>query len=148
MCQRFAVLPPDPESLISSLSGGNQQKVLLARVLGDQPKVLILHEPTQGVDEGTRRALIERVRGAAAGGAVVLYVSSDIEEVAGCADRVLVFRKGEIVAETEGGLAQVDDIYAASYRSATDLAPDQSSAADGPLPSATRGRPSDEGERS
>jgi ABC-type sugar transport system ATPase subunit len=148
MCQRFAVLPPDPESLISSLSGGNQQKVLLARVLGDQPKVLILHEPTQGVDEGTRRGLIERVRGAAAAGAVVLYVSSDIEEVAGCADRVLVFRKGEIVAETEGGLSRVDDIYAASYRSATDLAPDSSSADDRSQPTATRGRPSDEGEPS
>jgi ribose transport system ATP-binding protein len=148
MCERFAVLPPDPETLIGNLSGGNQQKVLLARVLGDQPKVLILHEPTQGVDEGTRRGLIERVRGAAAAGTVVLYVSSDIEEVAGCSDRVLVFRKGEIVAETEGGLSRVDDIYAASYRSATELALDFSSTTDRPQPLATRGRPSDEGEPS
>jgi ABC-type sugar transport system ATPase subunit len=145
MCARFAVLPPDPESLISNLSGGNQQKVLLARVLGDQPKVLILHEPTQGVDEGTRRGLIERVRGAAAGGAVVLYVSSDIEEVAGCADRVLVFRKGEIVTETEGGLSRVDDIYAASYRAGTDAEPESASGGRPTPTTATHGRPSDEG---
>ena len=117
------MLPPDPEVLTGSLSGGNQQKVLLARVLGDQPKVLILHEPTQGVDEATRRGLIDRVREAAVGGAAVLYVSSDIEEVAGCADRVLVFRKGAVVEQTGGGLHRVDDIYAASYRTGPGAAP-------------------------
>jgi ribose transport system ATP-binding protein len=146
VCERFAVLPPDPEVLIGSLSGGNQQKVLLARVLGDQPKVLILHEPTQGVDEATRRGLVERVREAAAGGAVVLYVSSDIEEVAGCADRVLVFRNGAIVEQIDGGLARVDDIYAASYRAGSAAEPRDEVPVDQPESTSTSVRSIDEGE--
>jgi ribose transport system ATP-binding protein len=146
VCERFAVNPPDPEMLTGSLSGGNQQKVLLARVLGDQPKVLILHEPTQGVDEATRRGLVDRVREAAAAGAAVLYVSSDIEEVAGCADRVLVFRKGAIVEQIDGGLARVDDIYAASYLAGPAAEPGGEVQPDPPEPTSTSVRFIDEGE--
>jgi ribose transport system ATP-binding protein len=115
ICDKFAVVAPNAESPVAALSGGNQQKVLLARVLEDRPTVLILHEPTQGVDEATRRDLVAHVRRAAKDGAAVLYVSSDIEEVAGCSDRVLVFRKGSVVAEVVGGLAHIDDMYAAGY---------------------------------
>lgn len=111
----FQVRTAGPDAPIGSLSGGNQQKVLLARVLEDQPKVLILHEPTQGVDEPTRRALIEIVRGAARAGTAVLYVSCDVDEVAGAADRVLVLRDGRCVHESPGGLDRADAIYAASY---------------------------------
>ena len=111
----FQVKTAGSEAPIGSLSGGNQQKVLLARVLEDRPKVLILHEPTQGVDEPTRRALIEIVREAAAAGTAVLYVSCDIDEVAGASDRVLVLREGRSVHEFVGGLDQADEIYAASY---------------------------------
>jgi ABC-type sugar transport system ATPase subunit len=146
VCDRFAVLPSDPEVLTGSLSGGNQQKVLLARVLGDQPKVLILHEPTQGVDEATRRGLVDRVREAAAGGAAVLYVSSDIEEVAGCADRVLVFRKGAVVEQISGGLDRVDDIYAASYLTGPGAEPGGGGQADPPASTSTSVRSIDEGE--
>ena len=113
--EAFQVRMAGPEAPIGSLSGGNQQKILLARVLEDQPKVLILHEPTQGVDEPTRRALIEIVRTAARGGMAVLYVSCDTDEVAGAADRVLVLREGRCVHETPGGLDHADEIYAASY---------------------------------
>jgi ABC-type sugar transport system ATPase subunit len=146
VCERFAVIPPDPEMLTGSLSGGNQQKVLLARVLGDQPKVLILHEPTQGVDEATRRGLVDRVREAAAGGAAVLYVSSDIEEVAGCADRVLVCRKGAIVEQIDGGLSRVDDIYAASYLQGPATEPGGEVQPDPPESASTSVRFIDEGE--
>lgn len=117
VCRSFEVKLRDPEVSIAALSGGNQQKVLLARILEDHPKVIILHEPTQGVDEGTRRGLINLVRQAADNGAAVLYVSSDIEEVVGCSDRVLVFRDGAFITETSGGLAHLDEIYAASYLS-------------------------------
>jgi ribose transport system ATP-binding protein len=117
ICARFQVKLAGPEVAMSALSGGNQQKVLLARVLEDKPRLLILHEPTQGVDEGTRRALIEVVRATADAGTAVLYVSSDIDEVAGCSDRVLVLREGTVVRETTGGLNQIDEIYAASYLS-------------------------------
>jgi ABC-type sugar transport system ATPase subunit len=108
--------------------------------------VLILHEPTQGVDEATRRGLVDRVREAAAGGAAVLYVSSDIEEVAGCADRVLVFRKGAVVEQISGGLDRVDDIYAASYLTGPGAEPGGGGQADPPASTSTSVRSIDEGE--
>lgn len=116
ICHEYAVIPSDPELPMSALSGGNQQKVLFARVLEHQPRVVVLHEPTQGVDETTRRALMRRVRDLVdSAGLGVLYVSSDAEEVAQCADRVLVMRRGELVTEVSGGLAQLDAIQAACY---------------------------------
>lgn len=118
-CSTYQVKTAGTESAIATLSGGNQQKILLARVLEDRPRVLILHEPTQGVDEGTRRDLIGHVRAAADDGAAVLYVSSDIDEVAGCADRILVMREGHLVHETPGGLDRVDELYASSYLTRT-----------------------------
>jgi ABC-type sugar transport system ATPase subunit len=115
ICKEYGVVPLDPQLPMSALSGGNQQKVLFARVLEHQPRVLVLHEPTQGVDETTRRALMHRVRGLVDDGLGVLYVSSDAEEVAECADRVLVMRRGSLVRELPGGLSHMDEIYAACY---------------------------------
>jgi len=115
VCRGFQVVAEHPDVPIATLSGGNQQKVLLARVLEDGPKVLLLHEPTEGVDEMTRRDLVALIRKAAANGAAVLYVSSDIEEVAGCSDRVLVVRDGAVVAEFPREPDIVDSLYAASY---------------------------------
>ncbi len=115
VCSQFDVVPRDTELLVGTLSGGNQQKVLLARVMEDRPQVLILHEPTQGVDEGTRRSLMALVRRAADDGAAVVYVSSDIEEVAEVSDRVLVVRDGRLVDEVAGGPEHADDVYGACY---------------------------------
>lgn len=115
VCRDFQVVAEHPDMPIATLSGGNQQKVLLARVLEDSPKVLLLHEPTEGVDEMTRRDLVALIRKAAANGAAVLYVSSDIEEVAECSDRVLVVRDGAVAAEFPRGPDIVDSLYAASY---------------------------------
>ncbi|MFW3171782.1 sugar ABC transporter ATP-binding protein [Geodermatophilus sp. CPCC 206100] len=115
ICRDYAVVPADPELPMSALSGGNQQKVLFARVLEHDPRIVVLHEPTQGVDEGTRRALMRRVRDLVDRGLGVLYVSSDAEEVAECADRVLVMRRGALVGELPAGTAHIDEIYAACY---------------------------------
>lgn len=115
VCSAFQVKAADPDMAIATLSGGNQQKVLLARVLEDHPKVLLLHEPTEGVDEMTRRDLVALIRKVAAQGTAVLYVSSDIDEVAECSDRVLVAREGSLAAEIPRGPDMVDSIYAASY---------------------------------
>lgn len=115
ICQLFQIAAAHPDAPITTLSGGNQQKVLLARILEDRPKVLLLHEPTEGVDEMTRRDLVALIRKVAAEGTAVLYVSSDIDEVAGCSDRVLVARDGAIVAEFPGGPDRVDGMYAACY---------------------------------
>jgi ABC-type sugar transport system ATPase subunit len=115
ICDDYEVRPADPEAPMSALSGGNQQKVLFARVLEHKPQVVVLHEPTQGVDETTRRALMGRVRELVEAGLGVLYVSSDAEEAAQCADRVLVMRRGTLVAELPGGMEHMDGIYAACY---------------------------------
>jgi ABC-type sugar transport system ATPase subunit len=86
----------------SALSGGNQQKLLFARALLRDPKVLIADEPTRGVDVGAKRAIYELLAALTEAGVGVLVISSDIEEVLGLAHRVLVMRGGQVVAELTG----------------------------------------------
>jgi ABC-type sugar transport system ATPase subunit len=86
----------------SSLSGGNQQKLLFARSLLRDPKVLIADEPTRGVDVGAKRAIYELLATLTADGLGVLLISSDVEEVLGLAHRVLVMRAGRVAAELAG----------------------------------------------
>ncbi len=87
---------------VGELSGGNQQKTLLASRLVTKPRVLVLHEPTRGVDIGARVQILRELRGLAAEGVACLVVSSDVEEVATVCDRVLVMRDGSIVSELRG----------------------------------------------
>src|SRR5579863_5228097 len=91
--------PPVPGARANSLSGGNQQKVLFARWLFRNPKVLILDEPTRGVDVGARAAIHRLISELAKEGAAVLMISSEIEEVVGLAHRVLVMRRGSVTKE-------------------------------------------------
>jgi ribose transport system ATP-binding protein len=98
----FGVLPPDAEATIDSLSGGNQQKVILARWLIRDLRVLILDDPTEGVDVPTRRELYESIRKAAAAGMAVLVLTSDAEEVVELCDRAIVLDEGRVTAEMEG----------------------------------------------
>jgi rhamnose transport system ATP-binding protein len=86
----------------ATLSGGNQQKLLFARMLMRTPKVLIADEPTRGVDVGAKRAIYELLTTLAADGMAVLLISSDVEELLGVAHRVLVMRTGRIVADLGG----------------------------------------------
>jgi ribose transport system ATP-binding protein len=86
-----------PEQEIRLLSGGNQQKLCLARWLLGSPKLLILEEPTRGVDLGARREIYDEIHRLAVGGMGILLVSSDAEEVSGLADRTLVFEDGKVV---------------------------------------------------
>jgi rhamnose transport system ATP-binding protein len=94
-----SVEPPVPSVKAANLSGGNQQKVLFARWLMRNPRVLILDEPTRGVDVAARAAIHRLVNNLAAGGTAVLMISSEIEEVLGLAHRVLVMRRGSITRE-------------------------------------------------
>jgi ribose transport system ATP-binding protein len=87
------------EAMVSTLSGGNQQKVLFARWLLRNPRVLILDEPTRGVDVAARAAIHRLINDLAAEGTAVLLISSEIEEVLGLAHRVLVMRLGSIIRE-------------------------------------------------
>jgi len=100
--RRFDVRPADPSLTCSSLSGGNQQKVLMAKWLQARPSLLIVHEPTQGVDVGAREEIFAVIREAAQTGMSVLCASSDYEQLALLCDRVLVFRQGRVGAELTG----------------------------------------------
>jgi ribose transport system ATP-binding protein len=91
--------PAEPDRVTRTLSGGNQQKVMLARWLIHGTSVLLLDEPTRGVDVGARMELYRLIRDVAAAGTAVVIVSSEIEEVLGLSDRVLVIADGRVLAE-------------------------------------------------
>ena len=93
---------PGPQYPVGGLSGGNQQKVLLSRWLEIDPKVLILDEPTRGVDIGAKSEIYKIIDALAAKGVAVLVISSELPEVIGIADRIVVMREGEITGEVGG----------------------------------------------
>lgn len=111
----FDVRPSDPTLPCSALSGGNQQKVLMAKWLQTRPALLMVHEPTQGVDVGAREEIFAVLRSATAEGMAVLCASSDHEQLALICDRVLVFRQGRIVAELTGNRVTKEVISEQSY---------------------------------
>jgi ribose transport system ATP-binding protein len=113
--RELGVRPLDVRMPVGALSGGNQQKVLLGKWLGGEPKLLVLHEPTQGVDVGAREDLELAIRRAAAEGAGVILASLDASELACTCDRVLVMRGGHIDMELPGPLTPAD-IIDAVYR--------------------------------
>lgn len=94
--------PPDSEQLIRNLSGGNQQKVLLARWLVTEPKLLILDEPTRGIDIGAKTEIQKLVLTLAEKGMSVLFISSELEEVLRVSDRIAVLRDRRKVKEMKG----------------------------------------------
>ncbi len=98
----FGVRCSSPDQPISTLSGGNQQKALLARWAQVSPKLLILDEPTLGVDVGARREIYDHIAGMARQGMGILMVSSDHVELQGMSHRVLVFSQGQVVAHMSG----------------------------------------------
>jgi ribose transport system ATP-binding protein len=98
----LSIRVPGPEINVGALSGGNQQKVLLSRLLETEPKVLILDEPTRGVDIGAKSEIYRIIDELAQGGAAILVISSELPEVVGIADRVVVMREGETVGEVGG----------------------------------------------
>lgn len=113
----FDVVPRDPLLRFSQLSGGNQQKVLLAKWMQIAPKLILLDEPTQGVDVGARQRVFEAIRRAAGEGATVLCASSDYEQLATICDRVLLFARGRIVSELAGDAVTKENIAVHSYNS-------------------------------
>jgi ribose transport system ATP-binding protein len=99
---RLSIVAPDPGRMITTLSGGNQQKVLLARALAHKPDVLLLNDPTRGVDIATRRVLYAVFRELAAEGMALVILSTEIEEALVLCDRILVFREQELAASLAG----------------------------------------------
>ncbi len=111
--RRLGVRCAGPEQPIRELSGGNQQKVLLARWLCMDPKLLILDEPTRGIDVGAKAEIQALIRELAEGGLAVLMVSSEVKEIVDGADRAYVMRDGRTVAELSGGRLTEDALMAA-----------------------------------
>ncbi|GAA2630398.1 hypothetical protein GCM10010425_31720 [Streptomyces spororaveus] len=102
LIERFSVCPRDSEVPIATLSGGNQQKVVLGRALRGRLRLLILEEPTASGDVGAKAAIHRLLDQAAAEGLAVLLVSTDFEEVADLCHRALVFVRGSVAAELAG----------------------------------------------
>lgn len=100
--RRLRIKASSPEQPVGELSGGNQQKVLLARWLCLEPKVLLLDEPTRGIDVGAKAEVQSLIDDLAREGLAVLLISSDIEELIEGADRVVVLRGGSVAGELEG----------------------------------------------
>jgi ribose transport system ATP-binding protein len=114
---RFLIRPPLPHALASTFSGGNQQKALIAKWLLAQPRLLLLHEPTQGVDVGARRDIYRFVKSAAASSQMaVLWVSTDFGELAEVCDRVIVLTQGRTTATLTGEELSEEAISAAALR--------------------------------
>jgi simple sugar transport system ATP-binding protein/ribose transport system ATP-binding protein len=104
------VRPPQPRIKVSSLSGGNQQKVLFAKWLFRRPRLLIADEPTHGVDVGAKRAIYQLITSLTEEGMAVLLISSELEEILGLAHRVIVMRLGRVVAEFADSLDGPSDL--------------------------------------
>ena len=113
--ERLHIRPANPAKIIARMSGGNQQKALLGRWLFANSKVFLLDEPTRGVDVNARSEIYRAINELVEGGAAVVMVSSDLPELLGMSDRILVMRRGRIVAELESKSTTQEEVlrYAA-----------------------------------
>jgi ribose transport system ATP-binding protein len=135
---RLDIKTAGPDQKISELSGGNQQKVLLARWLCTDPELLILDEPTRGIDVGAKAEILALIRQLAEEGLAVLLISSELEEIIAGSDRVVVLRDGHDVAQLRGTEISADALMAAMAEgSSVDQVADGSSA-DGDVPARDR----------
>jgi simple sugar transport system ATP-binding protein len=110
--EHFDIRPPDPHRAARALSGGNQQKVVVAREMGREYRVLLASQPTRGVDVGAIEFIHERLRAARAEGKAVLLVSAELSEVMALADRIAVMYRGRFVAILSRAEATVERIGA------------------------------------
>jgi ribose transport system ATP-binding protein len=114
--QRYGIRAPRSSATVGSLSGGNQQKVLLAKWLGTHPILLLLQEPTVGLDIGARLDILSLIRTVANEGTGVICASSDWEQLAEICDRVIILAGGRIAAELRGGAITESGIGHECYR--------------------------------
>ncbi len=131
--RQFNIRPADPDRMIKNLSGGNQQKVLLGRWLATRPELLILDEPTRGIDVGAKAEIQEAVAELAEEGVAVVFISSELEEVVRLSERIVVLKDHRKIGEVQNGpdvTAQVivDIIAAHGVEAAADTLDDADSA--------------------
>src|SRR3569833_268357 len=111
---RMEVRAPSYEQQMRLLSGGNQQKVIVARWLALAPKALIFIEPTRGIDVNAKAGIYHLMRDLARGGAAIMMISSDLPEILGVADQILVMRDGRIAGEFTRDATEADVMLAAT----------------------------------
>jgi ABC-type sugar transport system ATPase subunit len=114
MIQRMSIKTPRAESPITSLSGGNQQKVIIGKNLLTVPKVLMLDEPTRGIDVGAKGEVFEIINALAAEGIGILMVSSELMEIRAISDRIIVLCRGVVSGEFPRERATEENLVAAS----------------------------------
>ena len=118
---QMKIATPSDEQMVGNLSGGNQQKVLIAKWLAMKPRLLIVDEPTRGVDVGARSEIYRLLRELAADGVALLVVSSDLPEVLSLADRIVVMADGALAGELSGEGASEEAILGLATRYTTSL---------------------------
>ena len=115
MIGRLSIRTPSPDAPVRTMSGGNQQKVVLSRWMLTEPSILLLDEPTRGVDVGSKRQIYQFMSECACRNLAVVMVSSEIPEVLGMSDKVVIFRRGRVAGEiARGDAAQADLLHLAS----------------------------------
>ena len=119
--QRFSVKMSSVEEIAARLSGGNQQKIVLGKWLANNPKLLILDEPTRGIDVGAKAEIHRLMCELAREGVAILMISSELPEVLGMSDRVLVMREGRLVAEFDRAAATSQAVGAAMMGGETNV---------------------------
>ena len=102
LLRRLHIQAASPDVPVGSLSGGNQQKVVIAKWLLNDPRIFLLNDPTRGIDVGTKQELYRLLRALADDGAAILFYSTEYEELIGCCNRVLVMYRGRVVSELAG----------------------------------------------
>ena len=117
----FAVKAQSPDAPISSLSGGNQQKVLLSRLVATEPRLLILNEPTRGIDVGVKEEVHRIIDGLTRDGVPVIVITSDLDEMLRVVDRVAIFVDGRIASILPSAGLSKDDVFAQAF--STDSSP-------------------------
>ena len=108
--EALGVRPADPDALVAHLSGGNQQKVLLARWLATAPELLVLDEPTRGIDVGAKADIQRKISELSAQGLAVIFISSELEEVLRLAQRIAVLRDRKKIGELDSGQVDLDGL--------------------------------------
>ncbi len=119
MIRRFVIRPPDRKKTVGNLSGGNAQKVLLARAVGSKPVAMILDQPTAGVDIGAKAELHNQIRQAANEGAGILVISDDLDELLDLSDRIVVMNAGALTGSFASAGLSRSSLLAAMSRSGT-----------------------------
>jgi len=111
--REYDVRTPGIDVLAASLSGGNQQKLIVGREMSGEPKVLIAAHPTRGVDVGAQAAIWEHIRAARRAGLAVLLISADLDELIGLSDSLKVILRGRFVADVDPGAVTPQDLGSA-----------------------------------